>query len=106
MFPRRERLRKSQDITYVLRRGRRITSPLFRITLAPRRDQRLQVLVVCGKKVDKRSTVRNKLKRMVRELLRTKHREKLRGYNFVAHLTAEIKDATRADVQRELQKIL
>lgn len=70
MFPRERRLRRYRDIQLVLRRGHMVRVP--GLSLRYRRTNAVaypRATVVVGTVVAKRATVRNRLKRHLRQLL-------------------------------------
>jgi ribonuclease P protein component len=69
MLPKHYRLR-TRDANFVARRGRGISGAVLRIKWAPERARHSHASVVVGLAVDKRATVRNRLKRQLREILR------------------------------------
>ncbi|PJE75732.1 ribonuclease P protein component [Candidatus Uhrbacteria bacterium CG10_big_fil_rev_8_21_14_0_10_48_11] len=76
MFPRAQRLRRRKDIDAVLRRGRRFPHPLLMLRAMPSVTKSPRVTVVVGVAVSKRATVRNRLKRQLRHLLRQQLNER------------------------------
>jgi ribonuclease P protein component len=70
MFPRERRLARHRDIQRILKTGRRVSTPALMMRHLPNERTYPRVTVVVGTAVSKRATVRNKLKRQLRELLR------------------------------------
>lgn len=64
------RLRLKTDFDTLFRTGRRITSPLFRIVAARNHTGALRAAFVTPRTVDKRATVRNRIRRRAREWVR------------------------------------
>ena len=69
MFPRAQRLRKSEEIIVVLRKGRRVQSGSVTCSFLRKAGNLSRVTVIVDTKVSKQSTVRNLLKRRVRAYL-------------------------------------
>jgi ribonuclease P protein component len=69
MLPRPHRLSAQRDVKRVSSCGRPVFSSNFTIRCAPNRIGRLRATVVAGLKVSKRSTVRNRVKRLIREAI-------------------------------------
>lgn len=70
MFPQAQRLGKHRDIQAVLKRGRLFHAPGYVLRVLPKSQGNPRVTVVVGTIVDKRATMRNRVKRQVRHLLR------------------------------------
>ena len=70
MLPRPHRLSKQRDVERVSRMGRPVFGPYLTIRAVPNKTGRLRATVVAGLKVSKRSNVRNRVKRLIREVIR------------------------------------
>lgn len=71
MFSKKHRLAKSKDVKLVLTRGRGFFNPYFTIKFTPTlKDFRCTIVV--STKVSKKAVIRNKLKRILRDTLRSK----------------------------------
>lgn len=71
MFPRQNRLRKSEDIIAVLRKGRRSQSGPVTCSFQAKAGSLSRVTVIVDTKVAKKATARNLLKRRTRSWLHT-----------------------------------
>lgn len=73
MFPKKNRLSKRSDVLLVLRRGRKIVTSVCDIyLLRGGLGEEPRVAIVVSKKVSKSAVARNKVRRIFREILRTK----------------------------------
>lgn len=70
VLPRAHRLTAKRDVERVSRMGRPVFTPNLTIRAIPNRIGCLRTTVVAGLKVSKRSNVRNRVKRLIREALR------------------------------------
>lgn len=70
MLPRAHRLRASQDIQAVVRRGRCLTTPAVRVCALPREASGSRVACVVGKRVHRHAVVRHRYQRQLRVLAR------------------------------------
>jgi ribonuclease P protein component len=70
MLKKANRLAKDRDIQKTFARGRAFFSPFFSVKFLPG-GTNVRFTVVVSTKVSKRAVVRNRLKRLVREYLRT-----------------------------------
>ena len=69
MLPRDQRLRRSKDFARVRRYGRSSGSPVAALYVLPRRSPHIRVGFSVSKRVGK-ATVRNRVKRLLREAVR------------------------------------
>ncbi|MCX7642247.1 MAG: ribonuclease P protein component [Armatimonadetes bacterium] len=71
-FPKSERLHRQKDIEACLRKGNRYRHPLMTLYVRWRGGTGRRVAFSVGRKVAKKATLRNKIKRWLREAYRTK----------------------------------
>jgi len=82
MLSKTNRLAKGKDIQKTFARGRSFFNPFFTVKFAPGGDVP-RFTVVVSTKVSKRAVVRNRLKRLVREYLRTHLNEFKNGDHII-----------------------
>jgi ribonuclease P protein component len=88
-FPKRFRLRKRREYLQAQRVGRRLTSPHFIVYARPNGSRRPRLGITVSRKVGK-AHVRNRLKRLVREVFRRARQEFPSGMDFVVVAKSEI----------------
>jgi len=71
-FPKSERLRRQKDIEACLREGKRYRHPLMTLYVRWREGSGRRIAFSVGRKVAKKATLRNRIKRWFREAYRTK----------------------------------
>lgn len=71
-FPKSERLSRQKDIEACLREGKRYRHPLMTLYVRWREGSGRRIAFSVGRKVAKKATQRNKIKRWLREAYRTK----------------------------------
>ena len=101
------RLRKTREIQKIFKIGKSVKSANFSVRYAPNRLGADRFAVVVGTKVDKRSTRRNAIKRLAREVIRQNIQSLPLSYDIV--LTAHKLPnwpLKLADVQGELSQLL
>ena len=109
MLPTAERLKTSQNIERVLRRGRRINSSFFtiyRIDTPKEITANFRGAVVAGLKVSKKATERNCVKRQIQALLREYRQSQELIGDFVFILRKEIINANYQQINLELTRCL
>ncbi len=70
MLPRVSRVNSRSEINEIYKKGKKYSTEQLFIWVVRRSRGPFRALVVCSKKVDKRSSARNRMKRQIRELLR------------------------------------
>ncbi|MCL5775306.1 MAG: ribonuclease P protein component [Patescibacteria group bacterium] len=70
MFKKEHRLAKTKDVKAAFEQGRGFFNPLFSVRRAFEKAERKRFTVVVSTKVSKNATVRNRIKRLVREFIR------------------------------------
>jgi len=85
MLPGENRLRKKRDHEKVYKKGRRITCPFFVLLTLPREDKELpsRFSFVVSKKVDKRAVARNRIRRVLKESIRSVLPKVSNGYDCI-----------------------
>lgn len=109
MLPTAERLKTSENLKRVLRRGRRINSSFFTIYCIDTPQEITAIFrgaVVAGLKVSKKATERNRVKRQIHALLREYRQNQELAGDFVFILRKEIIKADFQQIKFELTKCL
>lgn len=89
MLSQKNRLRTDKDIKKVLKQGRRIKTPFLRIHTLKNNLENSRFAVVVSTKTAKRATVRNVIKRRIRESLK-KHMDLIaKGFDVVIFARSE-----------------
>lgn len=107
MFSKKNRLSKRKDILLVLKKGEKITTSVCNLYLLrgdPKEEARISIVV--SKKVSGSAVVRNKVKRIFREILRSKVDELQRGLRLVIVARREVLGAEKAFIERTLGGVL
>ena len=106
MFPRQKRIRKAPDITFVLKRGKKLKTSLVTISVYNKGRGLFRGLVICSRKVDKRATRRNSVKRRVREILRKEVESRLPFADMVVEIQKGAAEATYQTLKTEILNVL
>ena len=104
MFPKTNRLPTSQFLT-VLRTGTRHVSPLMQVIVLPNGLSVSRFGVIVSIHIDKRATVRNRIKRLIRESVRMLLAEIPRGYAVVIRANRNFSDRKQPSVMADMQKL-
>lgn len=95
------RLSSQEEVKKVFLKGKKYHFQPFFLWLYDKKELPFRSLVVCSKKVDKRATRRNLLKRRFREVLRRDIRRLFPTADVIVQIKPEGRDITIADI-REL----
>lgn len=106
MLPRVQRIQKAREITSIFKNGRKYTSPLFSVWVFKKTQGPFRGLAICSRKVDKRATRRNLLKRRVRDILRTNIQQRIPLADIIVEIAPKAKEATHDQLQKELLHVL
>jgi len=105
-FPKTERIRKSDEYTYVLQNGRRLRGRFVSAYWTRNEGALNRVGVAAGKKLGT-APVRNRLKRYIREAYRRNKRElPCQGFTIVFLATPSMIGRSWDDVQTDIRGLL
>jgi len=106
MLPRANRLHVQRDVERVSRAGRPVFASDLTVRFVLNRTGRTRATVVAGLKVSKRSTIRNRAKRLLREVLH-RHRSSIAvGIDVVVYARPSIVGKTYGALAEELGRTL
>lgn len=107
MLPKENRLTDDYDFRRVKRLGKNHHCPLFSLTVAPRKTRGPSRFgFVVSTKIDKRATVRNRIKRLLREVVRANLTKIPDGFDLVFVVRPKIVGKNYEEVRFEVDKIL
>jgi ribonuclease P protein component len=99
MLPRSARLRKERDHEHVRRTGRRASDQFLSVKALQTQNTRPRVAVVISKKVDKRATVRNRIRRQILAKIEQKYKKLKPGTDIVVIIRPGISALTSKDAE-------
>lgn len=106
MLAREQRLTKSRDITAVMRRGRYgVSGPVLAKALA-NGTPTSRLVVVVSKKVSKKATVRNRVRRRVIGVVEASWQTVPAGYDIVVTVRDDLSDAPATEVTKRVTEAL
>lgn len=107
MLPKENRLTDDYDFRRVKRLGKIYHSPIFSLTVAPRKiSGPSRFGFVISTKIDKRATVRNRIKRLLREAVRKQLEKTPNGFDLVFVVRPRIVGKSYEEVGAEVDKVL
>lgn len=102
MFAHRDRIHTGGDIDRVFKKSKKYHHTLFTVWLLAKQSGTFRGLAICSRKVDKRATKRNQLKRRVREILR----KDVKSYIPHADVIVSLKPGSSGKKTKELKEAL
>ena len=106
MLSREYRLQKEQDFTRVHHTGRFIGQKFLAIKFIPNHLDVSRFGFLVGTKISKKSVVRNKIKRRLRETIRLKLAKIKPGFDVVVMVRLEIVDKTYQEIEQAISGAL
>ncbi len=105
-FTRQDRLLQSREFQRVYRYGKQLHSSLFTMFVAPNRLGRTRLGVTTSRKLSKSSVVRNRCRRLLREVFR-RHRPTLPvGWDVVINAKFQLTTAGYALIEQEFIRLM
>jgi len=80
--------------------------PLVRIRTSRVRPGKLGVVIICSRKVDKRATRRNLLRRRVREIIRKDTKGRITSGPLVIEILQEARDSSYKSLRKDILHVL
>lgn len=108
MLPRVNRLKEDRDFKTVLKLGRSFYTPNLKLRLLKNNLPVSRFGFVIGLKTSKKSTVRNRLRRQVRETVRLELLEKrvATGFDVMINLGVGLIEKKHAEIKQEALELL
>jgi len=106
MLLKQNRLTKKKDYDNVIRNGRVFNTPLFRLRTIKNNLGLTRVGIITSLKISKKSTVRNRLKRQVREVFRLNVAKIQPGYDIVITISGSMTGKKYGEIQEEILRAL
>jgi ribonuclease P protein component len=105
MLPKPYRL-PSPEIRRVFDRGERVNTPLFQLILLKNNAKTSRFAIVVPAGLDKRTTVRNRNRRLVREAIQKLLSEIVSGWDVVVLVRKDLSGMKQVQVSELLQNLL
>ena len=105
-LPKKNRLSDKSGIEKVFKKGKRLDSELFSIKFLPAGNNPSQFAIVVGLKISKKAVLRNKIRRMISEIIRLNISKLKSGYNIVLMAKPAVLNKGAEDLEKFLMKEL
>lgn len=106
MLQKQNRLTKKKDYDNVIKNGRIFNTPLFRLRTIKNNLGLTRVGIITSLKISKKSTVRNRLRRQVREVFRLNIDKIHPGYDVVITISGSMTGKKYPEIREEVLKAL
>jgi len=106
MLAKQFRLTKDKDFERVAKRGRAVYGETIALKWIKNNLPQSRFGIVVSLKIDKRATVRNKIKRRIRAVIRENVKNIKIGYDYLILTKPEIKTLTYQNIEEKLMQFL
>lgn len=103
MLKKRYRLNKNKDFDRVFKQGASAYASALGLKAAANGLPESRFAILVSKKIDKKAVARNKLKRQIRNILRTDYVQTIKGYDVVIVCLPPIANKKFEEIQAELK---
>lgn len=104
MLPRSNKVTRKKEVEELAKKGRRCTSAFFIIKVLPNNTQHNRFVIVVSGKVHKKAVKRNKIRRQVREIIRTDLLQGSRGHDVMVVVKDTALEQTFAELRNDLSR--
>lgn len=106
MLPRLNRLTKKKDFEETYQQGKAVGGNFLLIKTKPNQEKQTRIGIVVSKKVAKKATERNKLKRRIREIVRKKNTKDKLGGDIVIIAKKPSAKASYRELEADWENVL
>lgn len=106
MLAKINRLAKKSDIDNLFQRGKRAFSPFFTIRFFKNNEKGSRFAIVVANKVTKKATIRNRLRRQIREIIRLNLSKFRDNYDILVNISRGCLEQDYWLLERELLDLL
>ena len=106
MLPLKNRLKKEKDFQCVFNKGRVINSDLMSIRVLTNGMENTRVGFIVSKKVSKKAVLRNKIKRIFREVMRGNIGKMKGGFDVIVTAKGKIFEAQSEEIDETMKRLL
>lgn len=106
MLSKQYRLQKDKDFELVFKKGRIVSNEFLFLKLIKNNLAVSRFGFIISKKISKNATVRNKIKRRLREIIRKELAKIKQRFDIVIGVKAEILDKNYQETEKEVKSLL
>ncbi|MFH1509188.1 MAG: ribonuclease P protein component [bacterium] len=106
MLPKKNRILKDKEFSYLYRKGKFVSCGCIMMKYLPTtKDAPSRFGIVISTKVSKKSTIRNKIKRQIRDVLKKNFSKFSTGYDAVIMTNQNILEKSYTEIEEALNKL-
>ena len=102
MLPAKHRLTKDKEFNNIFKKGKSSYSTTLGIKVVKNNLDYSRFGILVGVKVSKKAIVRNRIKRLIREIIHARLKELKTGYDVVIIAQAQVVDQTKEEIKQGL----
>ena len=107
MLAKQHRLKKDKDFELVFKKGKAFNGKFLFLKVIKRNNLEVSRFgLIVGTKISKKATIRNKIKRRLRDVIRKKLEDIKPGFDVVIGAKTRIVDKSYQDIKEELEGLL
>jgi ribonuclease P protein component len=106
MFKKKNRLKKTKDFDNVFKKGKTIAGKLVFLKIIKNKTDISRVGFIVSLKISKRATIRNKLKRQLRAIIKANFSDFKPGFDIITIAKPEIVNNKYQDIKEEIGNLL
>lgn len=106
MLKRANRVKQKKDFSKIFREGKKINTEFLLLKVSKNNNGESRFGFVVSKKISKNSTTRNKIKRILSEIIRNKSLEIKKGFDAVVIVKRDFSKRKFSEIEREVSLIL
>ena len=106
MLAKQHRLKRNKDFESTFKKGKAFNGRFLFLKLRRNNLEISRFGFVIGKKVSKKSTVRNRVKRLLREVIEARLKKVKPGFDIVILAKPEIVEKDYGEIKKELEDLL
>jgi len=106
VLPKLNRLKKNKDIKRVLEKGKGFKEDFLILRLLPNKLGKIRFTFVVSQKVSPKATLRNKIKRRLRELIRLKLEKTKKGIDVIIIAVPGLENKDFWEIDEAINKLL
>lgn len=106
MLPKTNRLKRKKDIERVFKRGRGVKEDFLSLKVIKNNFENSRVALLVSRKISKKATLRNKIRRKLSELVRAKMKKVKKGMDLILVAAPGLEEKDFWEINETVDKLL
>jgi ribonuclease P protein component len=106
MLQKKYRLAKTKDIEAVAKKGQKLFTPILMLKFLPNKLDYSRVAVIVSKKVSNKAVIRNRIRRVLNEIIRLNFNQIKPGFDILILISPKIMAMGKIINTTEIRKVL